>query len=114
MNNLIIATLTFVLLPAIASTANAKTIKNKKNEIVVKKINFTEDLINSVITSTEDEIAVIDVDYIIHEDGKPYITYINSASTTAKEAVVKFIESATYNLNITPEKLYSIKLTLNQ
>lgn len=117
MNNLIIAALTFVMLPAIASTASAKNIRNnktEKNEMVVEKINFTENLIKSTTTYTEDATDIVDVDYIIDEHGKPYITYINSDNLTAKQEVVKFIESATYDFNMVPGKVYSMKLTLNR
>ncbi len=115
MNNLIIAALTFVMLPALTNTASAKTVKNcksEKNEIIVERINFTEDIVKN--NTSEKEAALVDVDYIIEETGKAYITYINTDSQTAKNEVVKFIESASYNFNPVPGKVYSMKLTLNK
>ena len=115
MNNLIIAALTFVMLPAFATNASAKSLKScraEKNEIVVEKINFNDEMIK--YTETEDEVASVDVDYIIEETGKAYITYISSESARAKNEVVKFIESTSYNFNIIPGKVYSMKLTLNK
>jgi hypothetical protein len=115
MNNLIIAALTFVMLPAFATNASAKNTRNcrvEKNEIVVEKMNFTDDIVK--YTETENESASVDVDYIIEENGKAFITYINSNSDQAKNEVVKFIESASYNFNPMPGKVYSMKLTLNK
>jgi hypothetical protein len=115
MNNLIIAALTFVMLPAFGNNASAKNLKNSKEaktEIVVEKMNFTNDLINDNF-STE-EYTSVNVDYIIEENGKAYITYINAEKEQAKNDVVKFIESATYNYNLVPGKVYSMKLTLNK
>lgn len=115
MNNLIIAALTFVMLPAIANQASAKNAKNcreAKNEIVVEKMNFTNDFVKSTIS--EDEVAAVNVDYIIGENGKAYITYIDGDSENARFDVVKFIESASYNFNIVPGKIYSMKLTLKK
>lgn len=115
MNNLIIAALTFIMLPAIASQASAKSSKNckeAKSEIIVEKKNFTSDLVN--IPANETEASSVNVDYIIGEDGKAYITYINAESEKAKYEVVKFIESASFNFNPLPGKIYSMKLTLNK
>ena len=115
MNNLIIAALTFVMLPALATNASAKDAKNcriERNEIVVEKINFTDEFVKN--TEAQEEVTSVDVDYIIEENGKPYITYINSESQQAKSEVVKFIESTSYNFNPVPGKVYSMKLTLNK
>ena len=115
MNNLIIAVLTFVMLPAFATNASAKNVKNCKaeqKEIVVEKMNFTDDMVK--YSKSEEESSSVDVDYIIEENGKAYITYINSDSQQAKNEVVKFIESASYNFNPMPGKVYSMKLTLNK
>jgi hypothetical protein len=115
MNNLIIAALTFVMLPALSTNASAKNNKNAKEakqEIVVEKINFTDDIINN--TTTYQEYTSVNVDYIVQENGKAYITYINAENDQAKNEVVKFIESATYNFNIIPGKIYTMKLTFNK
>jgi len=115
MNNLIIAALTFVMLPAFATNASAKNLKNSKearNEIVVEKVNFTNDIMNN--TLSDEEYTSVNVDYIIQENGKAYITYIDAENDQAKNDVVKFIESATYNFNLVPGKVYSMKLTLNK
>ncbi|MDB5227874.1 MAG: hypothetical protein JWN78_2067 [Bacteroidota bacterium] len=115
MNNLIIAALTFIMLPALTDNVSAKSAKNMKeqsNQIVVEKMNFTGDLVNN--TKSEDEAVSVDVDYIIAENGKAYITYINAQSDKAKSEVVRFIESSTYDFNIVPGKVYSMKLTLTK
>lgn len=115
MNNLIIAAFTFVMLPAIATNASAKNFKNSKevkNEIVVEKMNFTNNLTDDV--KSETEYTAVNVDYIIEENGKAYITYIDAENDQAKNDVVKFIESATYNYNLIPGKIYSMRLTLNK
>ena len=115
MNNLIIAALTFVMLPAIATNASAKNFRNakaSKNEIVVEKVNFTDKLITD--EKSDDEYTAVNVDYIIQENGKAYITYINAENENAKTDVVKFIESATYNQNLVSGKVYSMKLSLNK
>ena len=68
MNNLIIAALTFVMLPAFATKASAKNVRNckaEKNEIVVEKMNFTDDIVK--YTETENENVSVDVDYIVEE-----------------------------------------------
>jgi uncharacterized membrane protein len=78
----------------------------------LKKSNFTDEF--SKNTEVQEEATSVDVDYIIEENGKPYITYINSDSQQAKNEVVKFIESASYNFNPAPGKVYSMKLTLNK
>src|SRR6218665_3692824 len=101
MNNLIIAAIAFVMLPAFGSSASAKTIKtgkSEKSEMIVEKINFNENISNA--TDYEPVAAsLVDVDYIIEENGKAYITYISSDDAQAKNEVVKFIESASYNFN---------------
>lgn len=115
MNNLIIAALTFFLLPALEQTASAKNSKNckeAKTEMVVEKINFTNEILN--MPFSEETSNEVNVDYIINEDGKGFITYINSDSEEAKQEVVRFIENTTYNYNIVPGKVYSMKLTLNK
>ena len=115
MNNLIIAALTFVMLPAFTDKASAKSTKNckeEKNQIVVEKMNFTNDLVNN--TKSDEQLVSVDVDYIITETGKAYITYINSQSDKAKSEVVRFIEGTTYDFNIVPGKVYSMKLTLTK
>lgn len=114
MNNLIIAALTFVMLPAFATNASAKNLRNtreSKKEIVVEKINFTDKLITD--EKSENEYTAVNVDYIIQENGKAYITYINAENEQAKTDVVKFIKSATYNQSLATGKVYSMKLTLN-
>ena len=115
MNNLIIAALTFIMLPAVtnrASAKNAKICKEDKNEIVMEKMNFSNDIIYD--TKSEDESTSVDVDYIIEENGKAYITYINAGNEKAKIDVVKFIENTSYNFNVVPGKIYSMKLTLTK
>jgi hypothetical protein len=115
MNNLIIAALTLVMLPAIANQASAKNTKNckeVKNEIVVEKRNFTSEFENTPVS--QDEMTTVNVDYIIGENGKAYITYISSETEQAKSEVVKFIESTSYNFDIVPGKIYSMNLTLKK
>jgi hypothetical protein len=114
MNNLLIAALTFVMLPAVATQASAKNAKNCKeasSALVVEKMNFSDDLVNE---KSEDEMTSVNVDYIIGEDGKAYVTYVDAASEKLKIEVVKFIESASYNFNIVPGKIYSMQLTLKK
>jgi hypothetical protein len=115
MNNLIIAALTFVMLPAFNNNASAKCKKEcreAKTAFDVEKINFTSEMLE--LSATEDEYTSVDVDYIIEENGKAYITYIDAADAKAKNEVVKFIESASYNFNIVPGKVYSMQLTLKK
>lgn len=115
MNNLIIAALTCLMLPAVASQASAKSNRNckeAKTEIVVEKKNFTREILNE--PATESQPSSVNVDYIIGEDGKAYITYIQAESEKAKYEVVKFIENASFNFNPVPGKIYTMKLTLNQ
>lgn len=121
MNNLIIAALTFVMLPAFALNASAKNLRNTKatksamsadrQEIVVEKINFTDKLLSDKKSATE--YTTVNVDYIIQENGKAYITYINAENEQAKTDVVKFIKGATYDQNLATGKVYSMKLILN-
>lgn len=114
MNNLIIAAITFVLLPALSKTAfaNSKS-ENKatKTEIAVEKMDFSNTISENVKTP---EMTSVNVDYIIDENGKAFITYLDGQSEHAKSDVLKFIENATYNFNITPGKIYSMKLLLNK
>lgn len=118
MNNLIIAALTFVMLPALSKNAeaqNEKGVRAGKREIAVEKINFTEDI--AKYDQLQDAAAAtvsVDVDYIIEENGKGYITYINSESEQAKQEVIKFIEQSTYHYNLLPGKVYSMKLSLQK
>ena len=116
MNNLIIAALTFVMLPAVTGQASAKNARNckevKTETMVFEKPSFTQGLIEQPVS--DNSTTTVDVDYIIGENGKAYITYINAASEQAKSDVVKFIESASYNFDIVPGKIYSMKLTLNK
>ncbi|MFN8282024.1 MAG: hypothetical protein U0U67_02355 [Chitinophagales bacterium] len=114
MNNLIIAAITFVMLPALSKQALAnstKESKTAKTEIMVEKPNFS-----NIITETEKapEMTSVNVDYIIDENGKAFITYLDGESESAKNEVLKFIENTTYNFNITPGKIYSMKLLLNK
>lgn len=115
MNNLIIAVLTFVMLPAFTSNVNAKCKKEcreAKTAFDVEKINYTNEILN--LSKSEDIYTSVAVDYIIEENGKAYITYIDADDEKAKHDVVKFIESASYNFNIVPGKVYSMQLTLKK
>ena len=112
MNNILIAALTLVMLPAISKESFAKNSKQCKNEMTVEKVNFTDDIINN--TQSEEEMTNVRVDYIIEEDGKAYITYIEGASETAKNEVIRFIEGTVFNFNIVPGKVYSMQLTLKK
>jgi len=115
MNNLIIAVLTLVMLPAISTNVSAKNLKSSKESktaIIVEKTNFSNDFMEN--TKSDQEYTSVNVDYIIEESGKAYITYIDAENDQAKNDVVKFIESATYNYNLVPGKVYSMKLTLNK
>lgn len=122
MNNLIIAALTFVMLPALnnntVSAKNSKLCKEAKSEFVFEKMNFTNDIINTLPSEnnsvTKDEYTSVDVDYIIEENGHAYITYINAEDQKSKTEVVKFIESASYGHNMIPGKIYSMQLTLKK
>ncbi|MBP6659840.1 MAG: hypothetical protein KA174_04115 [Chitinophagales bacterium] len=114
MNNLLIAAITFVMLPAISKQTfanNKKEIKNEKTVIAVEKLDFS----NSITENEKSiEMTSVNVDYIIDENGKAFITYLDGESVQAKNDVLKFIENATYNFNITPNKIYSMKLLLNK
>ena len=115
MKKLIIAALTFTLLPAVSNIASAKSIKNirnEKRERMVEKTNFIKNMLPS-ISPTVDTYDTVAVDYMIDEHGKPFITYINSESMAAKQEVVKFIESAVYNTNNVSGKIYTMQLVLN-
>ncbi|MBK9328353.1 MAG: hypothetical protein IPM95_03345 [Sphingobacteriales bacterium] len=122
MNNLIIAALTFVMLPALnnntVSAKNSKICKEAKSEFIFERTNFTNDIIHNLSSentlTTKDEFASVDVDYIIEEDGRAYITYINAEDQKSKTEVVKFIESASYSHNMVPGKVYSMQLTLKK
>ena len=117
MNNLIIAALTFVMLPALENNVTAKSIKSEKaaqKEIVVEKMDFASAFDKNTDLEKNYTPSVVDVDYIIEENGKAMITYINSDNQEAKENVVKFIDSATYSQNINPGKLYSMKLMITK
>jgi hypothetical protein len=114
MNNLLIAAITFVMLPAITKetfASSAKEIKNEKKELVFEKVDFSNSI--SEVTATN-ETTTVDVDYIIEENGKAFITYLSAENENAKSEVLKFIENSTYNFNITSGKIYSMKLTLNK
>ena len=114
MNNLLIAAITFVMLPALSKEAfaNSKTTaKNEKTAIAVEKQDFSNTIIENEKTP---EMTSVNVDYIIDENGKAFITYLNGESENAKNDVLKFIETTTYNFNITPGKVYSMKLLLNK
>lgn len=112
MNNILIAALTVVMLPAISKESFAKNCKQTKNEMIVEKVNFTDGIINNA--KTDDEMTNVRVDYIIEDDGKAYITYIEGASETAKNEVIRFIEGTVFNFNIVPGKVYSMQLTLKK
>ena len=112
MNNILIAAMTLVMLPAISKESFAKNSKQCKSEMTVEKVNFTDDIINN--TKAEDEMTNVRVDYIIEEDGKAYITFIEGASQTAKNEVIRFIEGTVFNFNIVPGKVYSMQLTLKK
>ena len=122
MNNLIIAALTFIMLPALnnntVSAKNSKICKEAKSEFVFEKTNFTNDIIHNLTSendlTTKDEFTSVNVDYIIEEDGRAYITYINAEDQKSKTEVVKFIESASYSHNMVPGKIYSMQLTLKK
>ena len=116
MKKLIIAALTFTLLPAVSNIASAKSIKNirnEKRERMVEKTNFIKNMLPSIFP-TVDTYDTVAVDYMIDEHGKPFITYINSESMAAKQEVVKFIESAVYNTNNVSGKIYTMQLVLNR
>lgn len=112
MNNILIAALTLVMLPAISKESFAKSGKQCKTEMTVEKVNFTDDIINN--SQAEEEMTNVRVDYIIEEDGNAYITYIEGASETAKNEVIRFIEGTVFNFNIVPGKVYSMQLTLKK
>ncbi len=114
MNNLIIAALTCIMLPAISNESfatSSKEIKKEKKSIAFEKVDFTNSVSELV---SENETSIVDVDYIIEENGKAYITYLSSDNEQAKNDVLKFIENSTYNYNIVPGKIYNMKLTLNK
>ena len=114
MNNLLIAAITFVMLPALSKEAFANTSKESKNDktiIAVEKPDFSNTIIENEKTA---ELTTVSVDYIIDENGKAFITYLTAESENAKNEVLKFIENTTYNFNITPGKVYSMKLLLNK
>ncbi len=122
MNNLIIAALTFIMLPALnnntVSAKYSKICKEAKSEFVFEKTNFTNDIIHNLSSendlTTKDEFTSVNVDYIIEENGRAYITYINAEDQKSKTEVVKFIESASYSHNMVPGKIYSMQLTLKK
>lgn len=117
MRKLTIAALTLIMLPAFSGNVFAKTFRsNKKNnaEMLTNKVDFTKSLVASTSTLNTKDINTVNVDYIIHENGKPYITYINSNSPAAKQEVIKFLESAVYDANMNTGKIYSMKFMLNQ
>jgi hypothetical protein len=114
MNNLIIAALTFVMLPAITKetfATSAIEVKKEKNAIIFEKVDFS----NSIAEVTAiTETTTVDVDYIIEENGKAFITYLSADNENAKSDVLKFIENTSYNFNIIPGKIYNMKLTLHK
>jgi hypothetical protein len=112
MNNILIAALTLVMLPAISKESFAKAGKECQTEMTVERVNFTDDIINE--SSTEDAVTDVRVDYIIEEDGKAYITYIEGASENVRNDVIRFIEGTVFNFDIIPGKVYSMQLTLKK
>lgn len=118
MNNLIIAAMTFILLPVLHNTSAAKSIKSskmEKNSISNVKIDFTKDLLRQdSFTYEKENNTIVNVDYIINEAGCPYITYINSSDVADKQEVVRFIETATYNVPAPHGKIYSLQFVMNK
>ncbi len=118
MNNLIIAAMTFIMLPALSNTTAAKSIKSnkmEKNSISNVKIDFTKNILKQdSFTYEKENNIVVNVDYVINEIGRPYITYINSNDVAGKQEVVRFLESATYNAPAQQGKIYSLQFVMNK
>lgn len=116
MNNLIIAALTFIMLPALGTEAVAKSnrkVKMEKQTMPIEKIAFT-DFETEKNKNTMTESIAVDVDYMIDENGKANITYINSSDFNAKSEVVKFIESATYAITGNSGKINSMRFIIQK
>lgn len=95
MNNLIIAAITLVMLPALEKESFAKNNKNYNHQQAMLKVERLD--VSNLKFKNEDESNLeerteVNVDYMINENGKAFITYVNSESNKAKEEVVKFIE----------------------
>lgn len=112
MNNILIAALTLVMLPAISKESFAKSSKQAKTEMTVEKVNFTDDIIRD--TQAGETTTEVRVDYIIEEDGKAYITYIEGASENVRDEVIRFIEGTVFNVNSLPGKVYSMQFILKK
>ena len=69
---------------------------------------------NNKSINTEIALIVVNVDYIINEIGHPYITYINSNDVADKQEVVRFLESATYNVPAQQGKIYTLQFVMNK
>ncbi|MDB5228331.1 MAG: hypothetical protein JWN78_2524 [Bacteroidota bacterium] len=115
MKKLIIAGITITITILFTGNVFAKSTRNckeQKNATVVTMPDLTNEIVKNSLN--ENEITTVDVDYIIEENGKAYITYIKSENEKAKSEVVKFIESASYNFDIAPGKIYSMKLSISK
>lgn len=108
MNNILIAALTLTLVPAICKNTFAEDKSVTTSQMPVSKPNFSAKLI---AVEKDQQTVQVDFDYIIDENGKGYVTYIQSQDEVIKNEVIKFIENATYHFSIQPGKIYNMKLS---
>ncbi len=108
MNNILIAAFTLTLVPAICKNALAEEKDALTNQLPVVKPNFSAKLIAD---EKDQQTVQVDFDYIIDENGKGYVTYIQSQDEDIKNEVIKFIENSTYHFSIQPGKIYNMKLS---
>lgn len=119
MNNLFLAAITFLTLIFFAANTNAKTrpISNAPAAISVSKEMLLAKTTNEnslLLEKTTTNPVLIDIDYIVTENGKAYITYISCNNDDSKLQAIQFIENAPISMPYELGKIYTIQLKLSK
>lgn len=119
MNNLLITALTFLTIASFAVKTYAKSYPDRKNAeiITVSKEVVLAQAFHNNNTKQPIEIApaaLVDIDYIVNENGKAYVTYVHCNDDAIKLQAIQFIENAPIYAPYELGKVYSLQLKLTK
>lgn len=111
MKNIAQAALTVILSTALSLSGFAGTKEVKFAALTAERVSFSETV--SKIAEADEQADTIDVDYIVDENGKLYVTYISPVSEPLKLDILRQVESMVPVMNLVPGKVYSIQVPVS-
>jgi hypothetical protein len=110
MKNIAQAALALILSTALSIPGLAGT-KATKTAISAERISFSESV--NRIAEANEPADTVEVDYIVDENGKLYVTYLSPVNESLKFGILQQLENTVPVHHLVPGKVYSVSLPVS-